>query len=129
MARDSGPPPGEPGWPPAGIARERETGADGVAPRQRECRPTFFVTGGVRRRTASDEERSDGAFVAFRYEVRHGDRDEDGLSIAADALDLGDSTIQSGAGVDADVALGGPRQRKPLGSVGGGDLTATSLYG
>ena len=105
MARDSGPPPGELGRPPVGIARERETGADGVAPRRRDCRPTFLVTGGVRRRTASDEERSDGGFVAFRYEVRHGDRDEDGLSSAADALDLGDSTIRNEAGVDADVSI------------------------
>ena len=105
MARDSGSRPGELGRPPAGIARERETDADGVAPRQREYRPTFFVTGGVRRRTASDEERSDGAFVAFRYDVRHGDRDEDGLSSAADALDPGDSTIRNEAGVDADVSI------------------------
>ena len=69
--------------------------------------PTLALTIGASDVPAAfDEEHSQGAFVAFRYDVRHGDRDEDGLSIAADALDLGDSTIQSGAGVDADVALG-----------------------
>ena len=37
--------------PPAGIAPERETGADDSVPCQRECRTTLFVTGGVRRQT------------------------------------------------------------------------------
>ena len=55
---------------------------------------------------AYDGERSDGASVVFGYEVRHGDRDADGLSIGSDAVDLGDATIRNDAGVDADVSLG-----------------------
>ena len=50
-----------------------------------------------------DEEASDGAFVAFRYVVTLEDRDEDGISIGADALDAGDGSIRNTDGVDANL--------------------------
>ena len=53
-----------------------------------------------------DEEASVGAFVAFRYQVTLEDRDEDGVSIGPDALDLGDGAIRNAGGVDADVTVG-----------------------
>lgn len=53
-----------------------------------------------------DEAVSDGAFVSFRYVVTLEDRDEDGISIGADALDADDGTIQSGMGVKADLDIG-----------------------
>ena len=53
-----------------------------------------------------DEEASDGTLVAFRYVVTLADRDEDGISIGADALDVDDGTIQSGIGVDANLDIG-----------------------
>ena len=45
-------------------------------------------------------------FVAFRYVVTLEDRDEDGLSIGADALDAGGGTIESANGVEADLSIG-----------------------
>lgn len=53
-----------------------------------------------------DEEASSGALVAFRYVVTLDDRDEDGISIGAGALDADDGTIQSGIGVGADLDIG-----------------------
>ena len=58
------------------------------------------------RNAAWDEEASEGAFVVFRYVVTLEDRDEDGISIGADALDAGDGTIQSANGVAADLNIG-----------------------
>ena len=52
-----------------------------------------------------DEEASGGALVAFRYVVTLDDRDEDGISVGAGALDADDGTIQSGIGVDADLDI------------------------
>ena len=43
----------------------------------------------------------------FRYAVQAGDRDADGISIAADALALSGDSIRNRAGVDADLDLGG----------------------
>ncbi|MYD93249.1 MAG: hypothetical protein F4Y02_06070 [Chloroflexi bacterium] len=53
-----------------------------------------------------DEEASDGGFVTFRYVVTLEDRDEDGISVGADALDAGDGTIESAGGVEADLDIG-----------------------
>ena len=53
-----------------------------------------------------DEEASGGAFVAFRYVVTLDDRDDDGVSIGADALHVGDGAIRSADGVEADVNIG-----------------------
>ena len=53
-----------------------------------------------------DEEASDGAFVVFRYTVTLEDRDEDGISIGADALDASNGTIRNANGVDANVDVG-----------------------
>ena len=58
------------------------------------------------RDAAWDEEASDSAFVAFRYVVTLEDRDENGISIGADALDASDATIESANGVEADLSIG-----------------------
>ena len=92
--------------------------------------PTLALTIGASDVPAAfDEEHSQGAFVAFRYDVRHGDRDEDGLSIAADALDLGRLHDPERRRCRRGCAPWRPRPRKPPESVGGGDPTATSLHG
>lgn len=46
-----------------------------------------------------------GPYVAFRYRVTLEDRDDDGISIGATALDAKDGAIQSTNGVDADLGL------------------------
>ena len=53
-----------------------------------------------------NEDTSAGAFVVFRYRVTLEDRDEDGISIGADAVDVGDGAIRNEAGVEADINLG-----------------------
>ena len=58
------------------------------------------------RHAALDGGASAGPRLVFRYAVALGDRDADGITIAADALDVGDGSIQSAAGVAADVNLG-----------------------
>ena len=58
------------------------------------------------RHAALDGDASAGPLLVFRYAVALGDRDTDGITIAADALDVGDGSIQSAAGVAADVSLG-----------------------
>ena len=55
---------------------------------------------------ASHEGGSSGAFVAFAYHIAADDRDEDGVSIGTDALELNGGTIRNGAGLDADLDLG-----------------------
>ena len=52
------------------------------------------------------EQGSSGAFVTFDYGVTRDDRDEDGVSVEADALDLNGGTIRSAGGLDADLDLG-----------------------
>ena len=46
-----------------------------------------------------------GAFVAFRYDVTLEDRDEDGISIRAGALDPVDGAIRNMSGVEADIGI------------------------
>ena len=53
-----------------------------------------------------DEEASVGASVAFRYGVTLEDRDDDGISIGADALFLDDGEIRNRNGVEADLNIG-----------------------
>lgn len=62
--------------------------------------------GGDVRDAAWDEEASEGAFVVFRYVVTLEDRDGDGISISADALDARDGTIEGANGLEADLDLG-----------------------
>lgn len=53
-----------------------------------------------------DQESSDDTVVVFHYVVMLEDRDEDGLSIGVDALDVSDGTIRMDNGLDADVDIG-----------------------
>ena len=53
-----------------------------------------------------ESETSTGPVVAFRYEVTVEDRDEDGITVGADALDLNGGAIRNAAGVAADVSVG-----------------------
>ena len=62
--------------------------------------------GSETRFAAFREESSGGAFVVFQYHVAREDRDEDGLSVEADAVDLNGATIRNAAGLDADLDLG-----------------------
>ena len=69
--------------------------------------PVLRIGIGEEIREASwDEDASDGAFVAFRYSVTLEDRDDDGISVGADALDAGDGTIRNASGIDADLDIG-----------------------
>lgn len=65
-----------------------------------------LLIGDETRPAAWDEGASTGAFLAFRYGVTLEDRDEDGISIDADALDAGDGSIRNATGVEADLDLG-----------------------
>ena len=58
------------------------------------------------RDAAWDEEASGGSFVVFRYVVTLEDRDEDGISIGADALDAEDGSIQNTDGVEVNLDIG-----------------------
>ena len=62
--------------------------------------------GSETRFAAFREESSGGAFVVFQYHVAREDRDEDGLSVEAGAVDLNGATIRNAAGLDADLDLG-----------------------
>ena len=55
---------------------------------------------------ALDEEATDGAVVAFHHVVTLEDRDEDGISIGADALEVRDGAIRNASGIDADLDIG-----------------------
>ena len=44
--------------------------------------------------------------IGFTYQVQAEDRDNDGISVAADALKLNGATIQDSAGSDAELGLG-----------------------
>lgn len=57
------------------------------------------------RAAAWDAEASRGAFVVFRYLVTLEDRDEDGISIGANALDAGDGAILNADGIEADLDI------------------------
>ncbi len=72
--------------------------------------PTLTLEIGEDRRAAhmyNWNSRASATYARFRYEVRAGDEDTDGLSIRADALVLPDgSSIVSPDGVEADLDLG-----------------------
>ena len=55
---------------------------------------------------AIDEDGSTGSFLLFGYKVAHDDRDEDGVSVGTDALELNGGAIRNGAGLDANLDLG-----------------------
>ena len=67
--------------------------------------PRLALTVGSRARQAAFRSAS-GSTVNFRYTTIGGDRDSDGISIAADALTLNGGSIEAG-GVDAALGLGG----------------------
>ena len=67
--------------------------------------PRLALTVGSRARQAAFRSAS-GSTVDFRYTTIGGDRDSDGISIAADALTLNGGGIEAG-GVDAALGLGG----------------------
>ena len=62
--------------------------------------------GDATRHAGWDEGASAGANVAFRYRVTLEDRDEDGISIGDDAVEVGDGLIRNAGGVEADTNLG-----------------------
>jgi len=62
--------------------------------------------GSETRFAAIDEDGSTGAFLLFGYKVAHDDRDEDGVSVGADALELNGGAIRNGAGLNANLDLG-----------------------
>lgn len=75
--------------------------------------PTVALTIGARSRPATyygaSWSNSEGwTALRFRYYVRAGDRDADGIGIAADALSLNGGTIRDPGGGDADLRLPGP---------------------
>ena len=70
--------------------------------------PTLALTlGNTTRRASFYAPSVDGKALFFVYEVQAGDRDEDGISIVANALSLNGGSIRNRAGVDADLDLGG----------------------
>ncbi len=60
--------------------------------------------GGHRRPAVLDE--TGASSLGFTYQVQWGERDEDGISIPADALELGGGSVWSPAGAIVDVGLG-----------------------
>ena len=70
--------------------------------------PTLALAlGNTTRRASFYAPSVDGKALFFVYEVQAGDRDEDGISIVANALSLNGGSIRNRAGVDADLDLGG----------------------
>ena len=68
--------------------------------------PRFGLRIGSQTRFATFRERWGSTSLLFDYVVEESDRDDDGLSIAADAVDLNGATIRDNAGNDADLNLG-----------------------
>lgn len=68
--------------------------------------PRFGLRIGGRTRFATFRERWGSTSLLFDYVVEESDRDDDGLSIAADAVDLNGATIRDNAGNDANLDLG-----------------------
>ena len=62
--------------------------------------------GSETRFAAINEDGSTGAILLFLYKVAHDDRDEDGISIGTDAVELNGGTIRNGASLDANLDLG-----------------------
>ena len=85
-------------------------------------RPQLALTVGKQSRTAAFVEVWGHLYAFFSYQVQEADRDEDGISIAANALDLNGGTIRHAgdATVDADlthVAVAADPGRKVNGSL------------
>ena len=68
--------------------------------------PRLALRIGAETRFATFRERWGTTSLLFEYVVDESDRDDDGISIAADAFDLNGGTIQDNAGNDASVDLG-----------------------
>ena len=68
--------------------------------------PRLALRIGAETRFATLRERVATTGFLFEYVVVESDRDDDGISIAADAIDLNGGTIQDDAGNDASVDLG-----------------------
>ena len=68
--------------------------------------PRFALRIGAETRWATFRERYGSTSFVFEYVVEESDRDDDGISIAADAIDLNGGTIQDNAGNDASLDLG-----------------------
>ena len=68
--------------------------------------PRLALGIGAETRFATFRERWGTTSFLFEYVVEESDRDDDGISIAADAFDLNGGTIQDNAGNDASVDLG-----------------------
>ena len=68
--------------------------------------PRLALRIGAETRFATFRERNGSTSLVFEYVVAESDRDDDGISIAADAFDLNGGTIQDNAGNDASVDLG-----------------------
>ena len=68
--------------------------------------PRLALRIGVQTRFATLRELWHTSSMLFDYVVDESDRDDNGLSIAADALELNGGTIRDGAGNDADLDLG-----------------------
>lgn len=68
--------------------------------------PRFALRIGAHTRFATLQEEWNTRSLLFDYVVEGSDRDDNGLSIAADAVDLNGGTIRDNAGNDADLDLG-----------------------
>ena len=68
--------------------------------------PRLALGIGAETRFATFRERWGTTTLLFDYVVEESDRDDDGISIAADAFDLNGGTIQDNGGNDASVDLG-----------------------
>ena len=88
--------------------------------------PRLALTIGTETRNATTyKDTAPRALRSFSYTMQSDDRDEDGISIAANALSLNGATIRSAGGADADLNLGvhafhNDPSRKVDGSQGGG---------
>ena len=68
--------------------------------------PQLALTIGSKRRLAVGSHSAGESTIAFSYTVATGDRDSDGISIAANALTLNGGTIGNAKGEDARLSLG-----------------------
>ncbi len=68
--------------------------------------PTLALTVGTATKRVPLRSASRQGYLFFDYTVQAGDKDEDGISILANALALNGATIRSTAGTDADLDLG-----------------------
>ena len=68
--------------------------------------PRLALRIGAETRFATLREQVAGLLLLFEYVVDESDRDDDGISIAGDAVDLNGGTIRDNAGNDANLDLG-----------------------